>query len=498
MVNFDATPKIEISTAAKSPEEKIKPFRLVKYFAFTGLVVIFLVTIILSVLNTHWVKAMQRQKSEDYARSLIENLNNQIFVQFIVPMGVMFGRIQLSNQEQFERMDAVVRSTLHSFKVDMINIYNLDNKISYSFDQDLIGRKNIGGTGYQQAIEGKITSKLVQSGNFFEISLGLPKVVRLTTHAPLRWEPQFSGVTGPVLGVVEIVQDLSGDYQTIFKIQILVVITCTLIMGSLLVVLIFVVKRGEGIIQKRAQERLQLKERLNQAERLSSLGEMAAGISHEIRNPLGIIRSSAELLKKKVAKFDPSTTIPDIIVEEANRLNRIITDFINFAKPRSPNLVACRIEEVIDKNINFLDMQIREKGYTVNLNYPDALPEIQADAAMLYQSFLNILINAMQAMPDGGRIDITIKADSRTMSIDFDDEGQGIADDVIEKIWDPFFTTKDMGTGLGLGVVKNIIESHGGAIQIRNNAKGGAKVTVQLPVGQSGTRVAAQRDGVAA
>jgi len=485
MDNLTPNRKTEGMMDAKPPEERIKPFRLVKYFTFTGLVVIFLVTIILSILNTHWVKAMQRQKSEDYARSLIENLNNQIFVQFIVPMGVMFGRIQLSNQEQFERMDNVVRSTLHSFKVDTINIYNLDNLISYSFDHDLIGRKNFGGTGYQQAIEGRITSKLVQRGNLFEISLGFPKVVRLITYAPLRWEPQFVGVTGPVLGVVEIVQDLSGDYQTIFKIQILVVITCTLIMGSLFIVLIFVVKRGEGIIQKRAMERLRLKERLSQAERLSSLGEMAAGISHEIRNPLGIIRSSAELLKKKVSKFDPSNTIPDIIVEEANRLNRIITDFINFAKPRSPNLVPCRIEEVIDKNINFLAMQIEEKGVEVKLNYQNPLPEIQADAAMLYQSFLNILINAMQAMPNGGRIDIAVNANHKMITIDFEDEGQGIADEVLEKIWDPFFTTKEMGTGLGLGVVKNIIESHGGSIQIFNRAKGGAKVTVQLPVEQS-------------
>ncbi|UCD83095.1 MAG: two-component sensor histidine kinase [Desulfobacterales bacterium] len=469
---------------SKPPEERIKPFRLVKYFTFTGLVVIFLVTIILSVLNTHWVKAMQRQKSEDYAHSLIENLNHQVFVQFIVPIGVMFGKIQLSNKEQFERMDNVVRSTLHSFKVETINIYNMDNVVSYSFDHDLIGRKNYGGTGYQQALEGNITSKLVQRGNLFEISLGFPKFVQLITYAPLRWEPQLSRITGPVLGVVEIVQDLSGDYQTIFRIQILVVITCTVVMGALFVVLIFVVKRGEGIIQKRAMERLRLKERLSRAERLSSLGEMAAGISHEIRNPLGIIRSSAELLKKKVTKIDPSNTIPDIIVEEANRLNRIITDFINFAKPRSPNLTPCRIEEVIDKNITFLTTQIEEKGYHIRQNYQNSLPEIQADAAMLYQSFLNILINAMQAMPDGGCIEISISANEKIVTINFEDEGQGIAEEVLDKIWDPFFTTKEMGTGLGLGVVKNIIESHGGSIQIQNRNSGGARVTVELPVEQ--------------
>ena len=469
----------------KLPEERIKPFRLVKYFTFTGLVVIFLVTIILSVLNTHWVKALQRQKSEDYAHSLIENLNHQVFIQVIIPMGVMFGKIQLSTPEQFERMDNVVRSTLHSFKVESLNIYTMNNTIAYSFEPDLIGRKNYGGTGYYQALEGKIKSRLIQRGNFIQISMGFPKEVRLITYAPLRFEPKLARLTGPVLGVVEVVQDLSKDYQTIFNIQILVVITCTVVMGALLVVLVFVVKRGEGIIQKRAMERLRLKERLSKAERLSALGEMAAGISHEIRNPLGIIRSSAELLKKKVSKFDPSNTIPDIIVEEASRLNNIITGFINFARPRSPVLSPCRIGEVIEKNITYLSMQIEEKGYTINKNYQNSLPEIQADADMLYQSFLNIFINSMQAMPAGGTIDVAIRADDNIVTIHFDDEGQGIDGEVLEKIWDPFFTTKEMGTGLGLGIVKNIIESHGGSIQIVNREQRGARVTVELPVERS-------------
>ena len=466
----------------KSPEESITPFRLVKYFTFTGLVVIFLVTIILSVLNTHWVKAMQRQKSENYANSLIENLNHQVFIQVLIPMDFIFGKIQFSNRKQFERMDMVVRGTLHSFKVEALNIYGTDNTISYSFDPDLIGRKNFGGTGYQQALEGKTTSRLVQRGNFFEISLGFPKEARLITYAPLRAEPEPFRITGPVLGVVEIVQDLSEDYKTIFRIQILVVITCALMMGALFVVLVFVVKRGEGIIQKRAMERLRLKERLSQAERLSALGEMAAGISHEIRNPLGIIRSSAELLKKKVTKIDPSNTMPDIIVEESSRLNSIITDFINFAKPGSPKLNLCRIEDVIEKNITFLSMQMKEKGYTLKKDYQNYLPEIQADADMLYQSFLNILLNAMQSMPGGGKIAVAIRSNSKAVTINFDDEGQGISDEILEKIWDPFFTTKEMGTGLGLGMVKNIIESHGGNIRIENRTEGGTRVIVELPM----------------
>jgi signal transduction histidine kinase len=229
-------------------------------------------------------------------------------------------------------------------------------------------------------------------------------------------------------------------------------------------------------------ERLRLKERLAHAERLSSLGEMAAGISHEIRNPLGIIRSSAELLKKKIAKIDPQNTFPDIIVEEASRLNRIITDFINYAKPRNPNIVLCRVEEVVDKNITFLEAQNKERDYVIKKNFQNHLPEIMADSAMLYQSFLNILINAMQSMPDGGRILVEISSNDHGVTVHFDDEGQGIPSENLDKIWDPFFTTKEQGTGLGLGIVKNIVESHGGSIQIVNRPVRGARVTVELPL----------------
>lgn len=468
----------------QTAEEKIKPFRLVKYFTFTSLIVIFLGTLVLSLLNTHWAKTMQQKKSEDYASLLIENLNHQVFLQFIIPVALKFGKIRLSDQEQFERMDKVVRSTLHSFKVDMVNIYDMDNTISYSFDHSVIGKENSGGKGYEDAILGRSTSKLIQSGNWFRILLGIPQDSRLITIAPLRAEQPLSRISGPVLGVVEIVQDLTEDYKAIFDFQIRVITTSSVVMGALFLALLFVVKRGESIIEKRAQERLKLKEKLSRAEHLSTLGEMVAGISHEIRNPLGIIKSSSELLKKKMAGYDPSNTIPDIIIEESVRLNNIITDFLNFAKPRIPNMIACNVEDILEKNINFLASHIEQEGYRVEKHYDPNIPEITADSDMLYQAFLNILINAMQAMPEGGKIRVAIQSTDNTVKIFFEDEGEGIPQDLMGKIWDPFFTTKAKGTGLGLGIVKNIIESHSGNVQIRTSPGAGARVKVELPVKQ--------------
>jgi signal transduction histidine kinase len=428
---------------------------------------------------------MLRQNSEDYALLIVENLNHQVFLQFVLPIALKYGQIQLRNKEQYDRLDQVVRNTLHSFNVETVNIYDIDNSISYSFNQDLVGRGNMGGTGYRKALGGERVSRQVQQGNFFEILLGIPKESRMITFAPLRAEKLPSLISGPILGVVEIVQDLSEEYKTIFRYQILVISTSALVMLVLFIFLVFVVRRGEKIIEARAQERMRLKEQLSQTEHLSSLGEMAAAISHEIRNPLGIIRSSSELLKKKITTIDPSNTVPDIIIEESTRLNNIITDFLNFARPRTPTLLPCNVEEVIDKNLTFLSTMKEAEKYRAHKEFDGDLPDISADSALLYQAFLNIIINAAQAMPDGGIIFIKTAANQNTVTVSFEDEGSGIPDDLLEKIWNPFFTTKESGSGLGLGVVKKIIELHGGEIQIRNRPEGGSEVMITLPI-QSG------------
>ena len=312
--------------------------------------------------------------------------------------------------------------------------------------------------------------------------IGAPKESQLRTYVPLRAEKPLSNIDGPVLGVFEIVQDLSEDYRIIANFKQRVMLTSIGIMGLLFAILRYVVKRGEEIIEKRAEERLLLKEKLNQAERLSNLGEMVAAVSHEIRNPLGIISSTAEVLKGKLTRTDPQDQLADVIVQEANRLNSIVTDFLNFARPPTPNLIPCKIDEILAKNLAFLAPQINKNGYDIVKRSATHIPEIQADPAYLYQAFLNILMNAMEAMPEGGSIYIEMSAQGNTLTITFSDEGGGIPHETLGKIWEPFYTTKDKGSGLGLPIVKKIVEGHGGDIRIDNIPEKGARVTVTLPV----------------
>ncbi|HCY85483.1 MAG TPA: two-component sensor histidine kinase [Desulfobacteraceae bacterium] len=439
-------------------------------------------TLVIAALNATWVRNILLEKSKEYNRLLVENLNHQIFLRFVAPVVFKHGEIKLREKSQHQLLDAVIKSTIHSFHVEMVNIYGTDNIIGYSFNKSRIGLENAGGVHYEKAMKNETTSKLIQKGSFLELMFWFPKETKIVTFAPLVQEVQLSRAKGSnVIGVIEIVRDVSDDYQQVFKLQGLIVASCATIMAILFLVLRFVVKYGERIIEQRAEERLRLEEKLRQTEHLSAIGEMTAGVSHEIRNPLGIIKSSAQLMKKKMARLDPSSNIPDIIVEESSRLDRIIKDFLDFAKPKIADLRPCAIEEIIEKNLVFLAPQIEEEQVRIIKDFKNNLPEVLADPAMLYQAFLNIFLNSFQAMDETGQITIATRYDQGEILISFTDTGAGVDPEILKKIWTPFFTTKDTGTGLGLGIIKNIIEAHDGRISISNSPSGGTVVEVALP-----------------
>jgi signal transduction histidine kinase len=187
-------------------------------------------------------------------------------------------------------------------------------------------------------------------------------------------------------------------------------------------------------------------------------------------------------MKKKMDKLEVHSTIPDIIIEESQRLNNIITDFLDFARPRQANFRPCDINDIINKNLSFLEPQIRDQEIIIHKAFNDHLPNVSADPDMLYQAFLNIFLNCFQAVGKNGSVTIVTESDTQTVTVSFADNGPGIDEDTVEKIWTPFFTTKDTGTGLGLGIVKNIIEAHNGTIRISNGKPSGAVVDIVLPI----------------
>jgi two-component system, NtrC family, sensor histidine kinase HydH len=173
--------------------------------------------------------------------------------------------------------------------------------------------------------------------------------------------------------------------------------------------------------------------------------------------------------------------LSNVITEESIRLNRIVTEFLDFARPHELNLHDFNLNEIIQKNIDFLKPEIDKKDIAVETNIDSQGFQITADQDLLHRVFMNLILNAMQAIPGEGKININVAEEKGGYRIDIMDSGCGISDENLNKIFNPFFTTKEKGSGLGLPIVRKIIEGHGGTIDIGSEEGAGTKVSLHLP-----------------
>jgi signal transduction histidine kinase len=234
-------------------------------------------------------------------------------------------------------------------------------------------------------------------------------------------------------------------------------------------------------------------ERMKERDRLAALGEMAAGLAHEIRNPLGAIKGAAQLLVggdgKPVVGEDAGEFI-SIIVEEVNRLNKVVSQFLDYARPYKGEPAEVDVNEVVRRTMQILEAHEHPQKVKLDVRLQAELPRVRGDAEQLRQVFLNLGLNAVEAMPEGGTLTITT-ARRRTqrrgekptsfVEVRFHDTGKGIAREHLKNLFIPFFTTKEKGTGLGLPISQRIILQHGGAIDVRSEPGKGTAFTVFLP-----------------
>jgi two-component system, NtrC family, sensor histidine kinase HydH len=238
-------------------------------------------------------------------------------------------------------------------------------------------------------------------------------------------------------------------------------------------------------------------ERMKERDRLAALGEMAAGLAHEIRNPLGAIKGAAQLLVGPDGKPVPVTQqdVTDylgIIVDEVNRLNRVVSQFLDYARPYKGELQEIDANDVVRKTTQLLEAQVDTAKVTIEIKLADGLPRVRGDAEQLRQVFLNLGLNAIQAMTEGGRLTVsTGRRHARRrgeagsfVEVRFKDTGLGIAREHLKNLFIPFFTTKEKGTGLGLPISQRIVTQHGGAIEVRSELGKGTTFTVVLPVAE--------------
>jgi two-component system sensor histidine kinase PilS (NtrC family) len=233
---------------------------------------------------------------------------------------------------------------------------------------------------------------------------------------------------------------------------------------------------------------VEMEEKVRRQEQLAVVGSLAAGIAHEIRNPLASLSGSIQVLQGELDLKGDDKHLMDIVVRETDRLNTIISEFLEYARPQTAHAEMILLLPLLDETITLLkNSRDCREGVTIRTQV-DQQVVIKGDAQRMRQVFWNLLLNACQAMPDGGEITVSTMPmwrsdnDSRWCEIVIKDTGRGIAHEYLDKIFDPFFTTKTGGTGLGLAIVERIIEDHGGIIDVESETGRGTKFSIRLPV----------------
>ncbi|MFQ5585533.1 MAG: nitrogen regulation protein NR(II) [Thermodesulfobacteriota bacterium] len=234
----------------------------------------------------------------------------------------------------------------------------------------------------------------------------------------------------------------------------------------------------------------EMEEQLKRDEKLKALGELAAGMAHEIRNPLASMSGSIQVLEEGLTSDDSDNRrLMNIVLRETARLNDLITDFLVFARPAPSNREAIDLKSVLTDILDVFKHSPGARGIEILSEMSDGL-FVEADRRQLQQVFWNLFLNGAQSMPEGGRLEIVCRAGTgSTAEISVSDNGEGVVPDDLERIFDPFFSTKESGTGLGLALVHRVVESHGGRVTVQSGRGSGSTFTIHFPLVEANREV---------
>ena len=225
-------------------------------------------------------------------------------------------------------------------------------------------------------------------------------------------------------------------------------------------------------LQKAYADLRQTFDQLLQAEKLSSLAEVASGVVHEVRNPLGTIKGAVEILEDELTDNNPRREFATIAKTEVERIDKLVREFLKFARTPKPEKVPTDVNKLVNSVQLLIRQQAEEQNITISENLSPNVPLVELDPEQIKQVLLNFALNSIQAMPDGGKLTFSTKTEKERTIIEVEDTGTGIKEQNLRRIFDPFFSTKEKSLGLGLSIAYKIITEHNGKIDARNSANG--------------------------
>lgn len=475
-------------------DPEVRAGSMSRYLAWVFLLLIVGLSIFLCLMIGNNARQVLLTKQYEFASLLSDNLNHQIYRRFTLPTLVGFGRIALRQPAQYERLDQLVRQAIHGMNVQDLRIYDYNNVVTYTINIDDLGRSDLTTPEIKNAMESpdpifSLDSKTSMLEAFFTLNLE-PGSFILRTTAALRIENRLNSSMedGPVMGVLAFTQDITADMIAVLQFQrsliALVLASCLLIF----LIMVFFLTRAEKALEARVSEKERLLQLLHQHEKLAGMGRVIAGIAHEIRNPLGIICSSAQFLLGRTKETDQTSAgILQAIYDESRRLSQTVTDFLDYARPKALRQDPVDVLAVLEQALSFLGPELAANKVELAKTYltedggatPGAFM-ITGDKDLLYRALYNVLINAVQAVSEQSARRISLEVRPATeddiaggsardfLLISVADNGPGFGDEDLSRFLDPFYTTKPLGSGLGLPIVSSIITSHGGVLEIAN------------------------------
>ncbi len=295
------------------------------------------------------------------------------------------------------------------------------------------------------------------------------EVVQKSAHAPV-WD-----TTGRVAGVIT--AEAEADFlDALTALRRAAWVTAALVMAFLSVMAIVLARQQRSVARARAE--------MMRQENLVMMGRMTAGIAHEIRNPLGIIRGAGEMQADALRKAGVDLPTLDYIPEEVDRLDRILTRYLTFGKAGAGGeFEPLDLARLVRRSAEMTRQELGDAGVELGFDLPEDAVTIRGDSPSLQQVLLNLLLNARDAMPEGGRVEVRLRAEGGRAVLEILDEGTGLGDLDEDEAFSPFLTTKEKGSGLGLAVVRQVVDDHDGDITLRDRSHGpGAAATVRIPL----------------
>jgi signal transduction histidine kinase len=431
---------------------------------------------------------------------------------YMKPWELTFETFPYDNPIARRELSGIIQTFVSGFSVERVSIFDQNSKILYSTDSTRQGSTEAGNVQLRAALAGETVSTLVQELTPEHMPTASGATDHLLAYIPV--DARISDTT-KVRVAFEILLNVSDTYTKVVQLRY-VILFSTMAMGfALFLVVYFIATRADRTIAAENRERMALAEQIRkqneeletivnqrteqlraaqaslvQVEKMAATGQLAAGVAHEINNPVGIIQNRLELLLEDLRASRP---VPDmeahlaLLHRHTDRISKIVSRLLSFARKTTTGKSELNLNSLVQGVVLLVGNQIEKRGISFTTEIEDGLPLIKGNNTELEQVLINLLVNAMDATERGGAVRLEARRANERVQIQVRDTGSGISPDHLTKIFDPFFTTKDVGagTGLGLAITYRIVDDHDGTIVVASDPDHGTTFTVHFPILQS-------------